>query len=114
MLHYAKFTISNELKKRIDFIQARLADDSLPALGYNIIFSNSLLHHLKNAQILWASIIQYGQKGTQVFFMVLLRPSSLAEAKSMVYKYVAEELNYCKEIFIILCWLPLDDCRKRI
>jgi hypothetical protein len=73
--------------------------------------SNSLLHHLPDAQTLWSSIKQYGHKGTHVFIMDLLRPPSVDEAKSMINKYVAQEPDILQRDFYnsLLAAFSLDE-----
>lgn len=91
MLDYAK-TIVNPLKPEpIRFIHGRLPHVILPQANYDIIFSNSLLHHLPDPQILWQTIKQYAKTGTYIVVMDLLRPESIANAMIMMKKYASNE-----------------------
>lgn len=91
MLSHAKSTLTFDLAKRINYIKGLLPDVKLPHSGYEIIFSNSLLHHLPDPQILWETIKQYSRSGTHIIIMDLLRPDSIEDAQKMVDNYVANE-----------------------
>jgi ubiquinone/menaquinone biosynthesis C-methylase UbiE len=79
------------LHQRIDFIHARLPVAELPAAPYDVIISNSLLHHLGDPQILWQSLVRFGRPSTQIFVMDLLRPESTRRAAELVEKYADGE-----------------------
>ena len=76
---------------RINLIQTCLPDPVLPRDSYGGIFSNSLLHHLKTPTDLWLCIKRYGQPGSPVFIMDLLRPCSETAARTLVERYTATE-----------------------
>jgi 2-polyprenyl-3-methyl-5-hydroxy-6-metoxy-1,4-benzoquinol methylase len=91
MLEYAHTAIEkNSLQNRIQLQQAYL-----PATGlgdrFDIIFSNSLLHHLSDPATLWQSIKHYSLPGTLVFIMDLLRPESVEAARALVTEYAGNE-----------------------
>ena len=91
MLDHAKSLLTSGLAKRIRFIEGLLPDVILPQPGYEIIFSNSLLHHLPDPQTLWQTIKRYSRPGTRIIIMDLLRPASIEEAQTMVNNYAANE-----------------------
>lgn len=91
MLDYAKATVSDQLQTRIRFIHGRLPDACLPGIGYDLIFSNSLLHHLPDGRILWRFIKRCARSGARAAVMDLLRPGTVQEAESMVQSYAASE-----------------------
>ncbi len=91
MLDYAKKLTTPALKKRVNFINGLLPDVTLPQSNYEIIFSNSLLHHLPDPRTLWQSIKNYSKPGTRVIIMDLLRPATVKEARQLVERYVANE-----------------------
>ena len=91
MLDYARLTVADSLQARLNFIHGQLPDIRLPRSEYDLIFSNSLLHHLPEPQILWQFIKRYARPGARVVVMDLLRPDSIQEAKERVENYAALE-----------------------
>ncbi len=91
MLNYAKAALPTDLSERISFIEGLLPDVTLPQSDYEIIFSNSLLHHLSDPQVLWETIKKYSRPGTRVIIMDLLRPACIEDAQIMMANYAANE-----------------------
>lgn len=91
MLNVALAALSSDLEERLCFILGRLPDVILPQSGYEIIFSNSLLHHLPDPQTLWQTVKNYARPGTRIIIMDLLRPANLALAQNMVQDYTMNE-----------------------
>jgi polyphosphate kinase len=91
MIDYGANSISPELKLRLNFIHGKLPDGELPESSYDIIFSNSLLHHLPDPQILWQVIKKYSKSGARIAIMDLLRPGTANMAKTLVEMYAATE-----------------------
>jgi ubiquinone/menaquinone biosynthesis C-methylase UbiE len=87
------------LQDRIRFIQAYLPMAELPQQYYDVIVSNSLLHHLKQPATLWQSIKQFGRAGTTVFIMDLLRPETTEQAARLVDNYAANEADILRQDF---------------
>lgn len=77
--------------KRIEYFQGYLPAVRLPLPHYDILTSNSLLHHLQEPDTLWQSIAAYGQPGSIVFVMDLLRPDSRAQAARLLAQYAGNE-----------------------
>lgn len=92
MLHYARQAVYKAgLTKRVQFTQGRLLEASLPRGKYDLLISNSLLHHLPEPAILWNSLKRYGVKGTPVFVMDLYRPATDDAARALVKQHAADE-----------------------
>jgi len=88
-----------QLEARIEFIQGYLPDAALAAAPYDVIISNSLLHHLENPQVLWQSLLRYGHAETRVLIMDLMRPGSLHEVESLVETYAGNEPEVLRRDF---------------
>lgn len=99
MINYGKLSTADELRPRINFIHGLLPAVSLPQANYDIIFSNSLLHHLPDPMVLWQVIKHYAGPGARVVIMDLLRPASIDEARAMVRAYAADEPDALKRDF---------------
>ena len=91
MLDRAKSVLTSDLAQRINFIPGLLPEVILPQSSYEIIFSNSLLHHLPDPQTLWQTIKNYSRPGTRIIIMDLLRPAVIEDAQLMVKNYAANE-----------------------
>lgn len=90
---------AEQLQERIAFFQAHLPDVRLPKRRYAVILSNSLLHHLLNADTLWDSIHRFGHHGAVVFIMDLLRPESTQEVTRLVDLYANGEPDILRQDF---------------
>ncbi len=102
----AMITLACERKKkelrlgeRISFIEGLIPGPAIPSLPYEVIISNSLLHHLHNPQLLWETIIQHTSIGTKIFIVDLLRPGDTKKAEEIVNKYAADEPSLLKKDF---------------
>jgi ubiquinone/menaquinone biosynthesis C-methylase UbiE len=91
MLEYGKSLMNDRLSGRIKFIHARLPSNDLPSLAYDLIISNSLLHHLPDPQVLWKTVKQYAKPGTHVCIMDLIRPQNDMAAQQLVSQYAENE-----------------------
>jgi ubiquinone/menaquinone biosynthesis C-methylase UbiE len=99
MIEYAINAISVDLQARLHFIHGKLPDVDLPESSYDIIFSNSLLHHLHDPQILWQSVKKHTHSGTRIAVMDLLRPGTKNMAKTLVEMYAATEPKILQQDF---------------
>ncbi|MCH8079230.1 MAG: class I SAM-dependent methyltransferase [Proteobacteria bacterium] len=100
MLAHGKLAIQKaQLEDRIHLILGRLPGASLPDDHYEVIMSNSLLHHLHEPDVLWESIKQFGVSGSRVFIMDLMRPESEQVAREFVDLYASGEPQVLKDDF---------------
>ncbi len=84
--------------------RARLLCDRLPSLtlergAYDVILSNSLLHHLHEPQVLWDCVRAAGKPGALVLIMDLMRPASAGWAAALVESYAGKEAEILKRDF---------------
>lgn len=79
------------LDDRIEFREVRLPDDAPASRPYDLLFSNSLLHHLSDPAVLWSSVRRWSGPATRVFIMDLMRPASEADARALVDRYASGE-----------------------
>jgi ubiquinone/menaquinone biosynthesis C-methylase UbiE len=104
------------LDGRVRFIHGYLPGASLPRERYDAIISNSLLHHLAEPQVLWDSIKRYAAPGAPVLVMDLMRPSTRAEAESLVETYAAGEPEVLRRDFLhsLLAAYLLNEVRAQL
>lgn len=77
------------LEGRVRLVQALLPQDAPPLAQYDVIVSNSLLHHLHDPAVLWSTVRRFAAPGAQVFVMDLMRPQSAAEAMRLTELHAA-------------------------
>jgi ubiquinone/menaquinone biosynthesis C-methylase UbiE len=100
MLHHGAYYVGRAgLKQRIHLVHARLPHAQLPARAYDVIISNSLLHHLHDPMVLWQAIKSHAKPGAAVFVMDLLRPQSREQAQALVDQYAAGEPDILRQDF---------------
>jgi len=103
-------------ESRINFIYGLLPHCQLPKQHYDGIFSNSLLHHLADPQVLWHSIQRYARPGVPIFIMDLMRPDSEQTARSFVQQYAAGEPQILQQDFYnsLLAAFEVDEVRQQL
>jgi SAM-dependent methyltransferase len=72
---------------RMDWVLARLPFEAVPgheAAAFDVILSNSLLHHLPDPMSLWHSVRTLARPGAWIQVMDLMRPNSEAEAEQLL------------------------------
>jgi ubiquinone/menaquinone biosynthesis C-methylase UbiE len=87
------------LAARIRLVQAYLPDGDAPRQRYELILSNSLLHHLRDPLVLWRSARRWAAPGAALFVVDLLRPESPEAARQLVEQYVAGEPQVLRHDF---------------
>ncbi len=100
MLTHARAAVAAAgLQPRIELLQRRLQDLSLPP-EFDTIVSNSLLHHLHDPGLLWRRIAELGPVGAAVLVMDLVRPDSEAQAQELVRRYANDDPEVLREDFL--------------
>jgi trans-aconitate methyltransferase len=109
-------TRDQALEGRINYLLAYLPEAPLPLKHYDMLISNSLLHHLENPASLWKSITDYGHSGAMVFVMDLLRPENLAQVGRLLEAYAGNEPEVLQKDFrnsLLAAYRP-DEVRKQL
>ena len=86
------------LANAISTQQIMLQDLDLNSQNFDLIFSNSLLHHLHDPMLLWQQL-KTASEDTLVFIMDLHRPATDEDAKNLVEIYSASEPDILKHDF---------------
>ena len=87
------------LEARVRFAAHTLPDATLPQASFDAVVSNSLLHHLHDPGVLWATIAHVAQPGAHVFVSDLRRPSSLEAVDAIVAAYAADAPDVLRRDF---------------
>jgi trans-aconitate methyltransferase len=85
MLKYGAARLQREkLGPRVTLSQALLPRDKPPRPAYDIVVSNSLLHHLHDPSVLWSAVKASAAPHAHVFVMDLMRPATRADVDRLV------------------------------
>lgn len=87
------------LSDGVELIYCHLPHGSPPLAAYDLVFSNSLLHHLQDPSALWSFARRWGRPGCPVFVKDLLRPRSDTEALRLVDTYAGAEPEILRRDF---------------
>ena len=79
------------LQDRVHLFEGLLPQATLPLDRYHAVICNSLLHHLPDPAVLWASVVRWAAPGAPVFVVDLRRPPSAEEARRLTDCYAAGE-----------------------
>ena len=92
MLKYGQARLRQDgLTGRVRLVHQRLPCRAGLRAAYDIVISNSLLHHLSDPLILWDAAKALTRSGGRVFVMDLARPENRARAEGLVDQYAAGE-----------------------
>ncbi|XDD46329.1 trans-aconitate 2-methyltransferase [Leptospira sp. WS39.C2] len=93
------FALIDEKRNNKMFFKNELVQGFVPESSYELVFSNSLLHHVNDAFDFWATIQRSIDDDSFIFVCDLLRPNSIAEAKQLVTRYANDESEILKTDF---------------
>ena len=101
MLHWGRRLLAQhpDAAKRIHLFCERLPSPHLPTAAYDAVVSNSLLHHLREPQVLWEALRLCARPNAVVLIMDLVRPDSEAAADALVAQYAAEAPEVLRQDF---------------
>ncbi len=87
------------LRGRVRLLHGLLPDCRLPRDHYDVVLSNSLLHHLHDPSALWNSVLRYAAPGAPVFIADLRRPATETEARRLTDVYTRGEPDILRHDF---------------
>jgi SAM-dependent methyltransferase len=93
MLEHAEIALSARpgLAARCRLIHDCIPSAQLPQAHYDLILSNSMLHHLHDPQVLWQTVRATAKPGALVLVMDLMRPPSAGWVEALVSTYTGDE-----------------------
>lgn len=103
------------LSGRVKFIRSMVGDFE-PEGDYELVVSNSLLHHLPEPSVFWDAVKRLSSPGSFVFVMDLLRPESEEEAKRLTALYASSEPGVLQRDFYnsLLAAFEEDEVRAQL
>jgi len=101
MLDLARRNIDadEKVKDRITLLCEYLPCANLAEKAYQLIVSNSLLHHLAKPEVMWQTVAACARPGTQVLVMDLARPASELAVGALVETYAINEPEVLRKDF---------------
>lgn len=110
----------SDVRDRVNFVCSLLPIDEgsteLPTLKFDVMISNSLLHHLHEPSVLWQAVAKHSAPDSKILIMDLYRPESRDHAKRIVDQYAADEPEVLKTDFfnsLLAAFLP-DEVRAQL
>ncbi|MCX8012084.1 MAG: class I SAM-dependent methyltransferase [Desulfobacterota bacterium] len=89
----------NQYSQKIFFLQGDAKKLSFTSQTFDVIISNSLVHHLLDPLPLWEEVKRVIKPGGTVLFRDLCRPSTPEAAWEIVEKYSGNEPSLLKTLF---------------
>lgn len=83
----------------LHWIQADALQLPFPGGVFDIVFSNSILHHVRDAIIFWREVRRMCKPGAVVFVRDLRRPESEPAARKLVEEHAAQESALLQDEF---------------
>ncbi len=107
---------AHDIQDRVVLIREMLPAPALPHRKYDVVISNSLLHHLAMPHTLYQCIERYAVPDAPVFIMDLRRPQTTGEADSLVQTYADHEPEILKRDFYnsLLAAYTIEEVREQL
>jgi len=81
----------------VGLVMADAKDLPFAPRSFDVIFSNSILHHITATERLWREIERLGRPGATVLIRDLARPANPQAARSIVHRYAGGESPLLQE-----------------
>jgi ubiquinone/menaquinone biosynthesis C-methylase UbiE len=99
MLEAAGVAIKKANVASIKLVLADAKDSKLPARSFDILFSNSILHHVSSPGGFWSEVRRIAKPDAFVLIRDLARPESEARARELVKLYAGSESTLLQQEF---------------
>ena len=117
MLELASYNVhASSRGDRIELIQADAKDLGYESEMFDIVISNSIVHHIHDPQKCVAEMVRVVQPGGAIFVRDLMRPESMETLESIVQTYAGDATEYCQQLFhqSLHAALTLDEMRQLV
>jgi len=110
MLSFAEERIEDEdLGDRIELKLVDAKKTPFEKDSFDVVFSNSILHHLTDIPAFWQEVVRIARPGAFVFLRDLARPATPADAQAIVSRDAASESPTLQEEYyrsLLSSWTP--------
>ena len=93
-----KHLLTHAVGDRIEFQQAEATATLLPAESYDMVMSNSIVHHIPEPLNLFVEATRLLKSGGQMFVRDLLRPDSAEEVEKLVQLHAANDTEFQQQL----------------
>ncbi len=117
MLHLARIAIDDVgAANSIELIEADALGGALADGAFGIVYSNSLLHHIRDAVALWRRMAKLAKPGGLIFARDLCRRSDRGEAMRLLDLYAAAEPDVLRSEFFnsLLAAYTVDEVKTQL
>ena len=117
MLELASYNVhASSRGDRIELIQADAKDLGYESEMFDIVISNSIVHHIHDPKQCVAEMVRVVQPGGAIFVRDLMRPESMENLESIVRTYAGDATEYCQHLFhqSLHAALTLDEMRQLV
>lgn len=117
MIAIAQQNIKNaKVADRIIIKKQDIKHTMLAQKAFDIVISNSCIHHIHNPIELFAEAKRLVSKGGVIYFKDLLRPKSLPELEHLISKYAHDANDYQRALFrnSLHAALTLDEVKANV
>ena len=117
MLELASYNVHASLRgDRIELVQADAKDLGYESEMFDIVISNSIVHHIHDPKQCVAEMVRVVQPGGAIFVRDLMRPESIETLESIVQAYAGDATEYCQQLFqqSLHAALTLDEMRQLV
>jgi ubiquinone/menaquinone biosynthesis C-methylase UbiE len=92
MLQFARCDGRNSgLAQPIQWVQADVKDTRLPSHSFDVLISNSVLHHVSDPVQFWREVARLGKPGAVVLVRDLRRPVNERAAREIIARHIRAE-----------------------
>jgi ubiquinone/menaquinone biosynthesis C-methylase UbiE len=117
MLDLARKAVAQAgLAHAVDFVLADAKSRALPDAAFDVVFSNSILHHIADVAPFWAQVRRIAAPRALLFLRDLARPAEATEAAAIVARYAGNESPLLREEFqrsLLAAYTP-DEVRRQL
>jgi len=104
------------LSEPIEWVESDAKATPFPSQSFDVVFSNSILHHITDAENLWAEVKRLARPGADILLRDLARPGSEEAARAIVDKYASDASDLLQEEFFrsLLSSYTCEEVRKQL
>ena len=98
MLEHARRAVEDAgASSAVTLVLSDAKSTGLPGAAFDVVFSNSILHHITDTDVFWTEVRRLAKSGALVFLRDLARPKSEEAARRIVQQYAASESPLLQE-----------------